>query len=792
MTIFSLITQRFNDEWRNGSTFATNPTTVYHSELTGNVGDRIKLTQTIEISVTVNPSLVQTMQYNATADATYGEFVGTGINFLAEGLYVGAVVDVDWTSGGGSGGVQSCTVGLITGTGFNTLRLTKANLTTAGITDGAIYTDFRIRLTSVPDTLIYKYGINSNSFTGTNYTSWFDSNEQGYYISNLTGALQDMTRIGLGIKSWDLGSAQAKFDATVGTYFNQYTVEHIFKIPFYIASQLTNLENITSPDLFIGTDSVRYDNGWFFGGTTLTGTIKAEMQGLPGNVGYFNENFNGFTNNYYTQNVVVTNSDSSGVLEGTVANTVTLQVKKTDGNWTAATSRILIRHAKLPTESEYQNKTTTFDTIWIYDQAVQTEGAAPINGTAVITAFSVTINGDPTLLDVSFVITYDAGEQSLISDASKYLLFLTTGAEPAVADDRVSLQIDLDNFSKNLDVTGLINSATVTFEEPWSQFGLSVRMVTMTGWDGDLMSVTCDVLRNTSPTSAISKFQFKILAINSVTGVQFELTDYTVNWPIGKIPTVSVGGTIYQILNIDVPNSFNLPSTELINRIRATSVVPSSPGATQSYSFKCGFQMPWRDWLANSNVPNTLFDSGETQNYQNYKTSNYSNFSNWEIFPIFDITMLTSGGVETVYRKMTAESNIYDFDTNDATFSAVTEYYDQDGNITSNIYVDENVLVLIEITHALGTITLADIEAYIWIERDGSNVRPWFLHSSLDWTSPLNPLAPSDVLNTGNTQFVEVFSANNLIVLRCYTNRDNLQDGVAYNVYGRIKNKTLA
>jgi hypothetical protein len=782
MTSYSVILQRFNDEWNNGATFATNPTTVYSTDLQGNVGDRIKLTQTIEISVTVNPNQIQTIQYNATADATYGEFVGTGINFLTEGMYVGAVLDIDW----GGGAVVSATVGLITGTSSNTLRVTKANLTAAGIVDGDIRTDFRMRLTSVPDTLIYKYGINPNGFTGISYSSWFDSNIQGYYIANLTGSLQTMTRIGLGIKSWDLSTVQAKYDATVATYKFQYTVEHEFKIPFYIASQYENLNDGTSPDKFLGTASVTYDNGWFFGGSVLGEYIKAEIKGGLGSVGYFKENFNGYANNYEIQDVVITNSDNSGVLEGTVANTVTFSVKNNLTNWTAGTSKLILRHAKLPTSTEYSNKPVVFDTIWIYDQAVQVEGAGAVAGTAVITTYTVTINADPTLLDVSVVITYDAGEQSLISDTSDYLLFVTAGS--TATNDRVSLPVDLNKFSKNLDVTGLITQVDVEFFEPFEFNGGSRRLASWTGWDGDLGGVKATVTKNATTVCAIKSAKFKIISTDGTETLEL----LSINVPIGKINTVDVGGQSYQILNVDVQGGFTLPTGEQLNRITGDATVPASPGASQLFVFELGFQTPWREWVFNNSVPNSLYDAAEPQNNQNFKTSNYSNVDSFEVFPIWEFVLLTDGGVETTYRKLTYESNVSDFDTNGATFTAVTVYYDEDNNVTSNVYVDKNVRIEISFTHALGIITLANIEGYIWIERDGSTQAPWFLHTSKDFTSPLNPLTPSDTLASGNTQFVEVVSSNNLIKLICFTNRDNLQDGVSYNIYGRIKNETLA
>lgn len=795
MTSYSIIAQRFNDEFRNGSTFLTDPTTVYTTDLQGNVGDRIKLTQTIEIAVSVNPDQIQTMTYNPTADATYGEFVGVGINFMSEGMYVGAVLNIDC----GLFGVQSCTVGLIYGTGYNKIKVTKANLITAGLTTTTTRTDFRFRLTSVPDTLIYKYGLNPNGFTGTNYTSWLDdTTTQGYYINNLTGSLQTMTRIGLGAKFWDLGTVQAKYDTTVSTYNFQYTVEHIFRIPFYLDGEYDHIFQGTPPTRFAGTASVTYDNGWFFGGTITGEYIKAELKGGIGSVGYFGENFNGYANNYEVQSVVITNADNSGVLEGSVANTITFSVKKNDGNWIAATDSLIIRHAKLPTETEYTTPLPTFDTTWIYDQVAQLEGAAAAAGTAVITACTVTINADPTLLDVSLVVTYDSTEQLLISDTSNYLLFVTAGVTPAAGNDRVTLSVDLNQFSKNLDISGLITGVDVEFFEPFEAFTGSRRLASWTGWNGDLGGCKATVTRAAyAPLSAlnnkITKAEFKMFATNGTETAEL----LSINVPIYPNPSgifsqVEVVGYAHQIINSSVVAGFNMPATEQLNLLQASSTIPIIASATQVMTFFVGFQTPWREWIQNLNIPNTFYDSAEAQNNQNYRTSNYSNVDSYEIFAAWYFTVTTLSGISTIYRKLTFESNVADFDTSGGAYTGSTLYYDESNQLTQNIFIDQTVRIEISFTHSSGIITLADIEGYIWIERDGSDQAPWFLHTSKDWTNALNPLSPSDTLNTGNYQFVEVVSSNNLIKLICYTNRDNLQDGVNYKVYGRIKNETLA
>lgn len=782
MTDYTIIAQRFNSEFRNGSSFSVNPTTDYSVDLKGNVGELVKLTQTIQISVTVNPSEIQTIQYNATADATYGEFVGTGINFLNEGIYTGATVHITW----GGGAAVAGTVELISGTGYNKFRVTKSALITAGIVDGDIRTDFKIRLASVPDTLIYKYGLNPNGSTYTNYASPLDGNAQAYYTANLTGTLQTLTRVGLGVASWDVGTVQAKYDTTVSTYLFQYTIEHIFRIPYYKDGDLTYIDGGTAPTEYLGTASLTYDNGYFFGGTILGEYIKAETKGGLGSVGYYGENYNGFLNNYGILNVAISNADNSGVLEGTVTNTVTFQVKKYDGSWSVGNSKIIFYHSKLPTSTEYSNKTTVYDTIWIYEWLEQIEGAAPVVGT-IISNFTVTINADTTLLDVSLDIDYSSAQQALILNTAEYLLYVTVGDLPAIADDRVTLIVDQNQFSKNLDVSGLITSATVEFFEPFEAFSGVRGINNLTGWDGDILGTKVSVIKDSTISSYIKYATFRILSTDGTN--EFELLAVPV--PLGRTFMQTVGGEFYQVFNETTNGYLNVPTGTAFNQSTALGQVPVAQTGVQTLTFQCGFQTTWRSWIENLNVPTSFYDLGEDQNNRNYKTSNYSGVDSYDIYPAWDFTVVSAGGVETIYRKWVSKCNIYDFDTNGATFTAANYYYDIDGNVVDDIFVNQNVRIEIVFTHALGVISKGDIEGYIWIERNNSIIDPFYLHTSINLTSVDNPLSPSDTLSTGNYQFVEVVSANNLIKLICYTNKDNLQDGVGYNIYGRIKNKTL-
>lgn len=784
MTNYDIILQRFNTEFRNGPTFATNPTTDFTTDLKANAGELCKLTQTIEISVTVNPYEIQTIQFNATAHPTFGNFVGTGINFQEQGLYNGAVVDITW----GGGAPVSVQISLVYGSFFNTIQVPKAALISAGIVDGDIRTDFKIRLTSQPDTLIYKYGLNPNDFPGTNYTSWFDSNTQAYYLFNLTTSFQAMTRVTPTVKSWDISSVQAKFDSTSGSYYHQYTVEHIFRLPYYVEGEYENLNDAVNPAKFLGTQSIRYDNGWFFGGTTIAELIKVEIKGGSGNVGYFRESYNGQANNYSIQNVSIANADNSNVLEGSVVNTLTFQIVKTGTPNFGSSSKVILYHSKLPTQTEYQNKPDLFSTIWIFESLTTTAGASAVSGT-IITNFDVTVNANPLILDVTADIQYTTDQQSLIFNDSNYLLWVSVGNEGAInPDDRVALPVDLNQFSKNLDVPGLVQSIDATFFEPF-EFNTGTRdIATITGFNGDVMGARAVLVREAilGVSTGVSKAVFRIITTDG--DEEGELL--AIEIPLIRIPGTTLGGYTYQLVNKNSVGVLNMPASLPINRLTAVAEVPAVAGDPQEYVFEIGFQIPWREWIFNNNIPNSIYDSTKPNNNQNFRTSDYSNVDGFEIFAVWDFTMY-SGSVETIYRKLTAESNITDFDTNGTSgFSANILYYDEDGNDLNNLSTANDGIIVAEFNHGLGTLNAANMEGYIWIEREGTTSQPFYIHTSINTNMPNSPLKPTDSLGTGNTLYVEVLSVNGKVSLVCGSVANNLSIGVNYNVYARLKNKT--
>jgi hypothetical protein len=146
----------------------------------------------------------------------------------------------------------------------------------------------------------------------------------------------------------------------------------------------------------------------------------------------------------------------------------------------------------------------------------------------------------------------------------------------------------------------------------------------------------------------------------------------------------------------------------------------------------------------------------------------------------------STGGINTDYELYSDSSTIADFDTNGGTFTAITKLYDESGDLTDNVFTDQTIKIEIEFTHALGVLSKSDLWGRIWIEQENATGNPSDLSTHKDFTNPLSPIMPSDTLVTGNTTLVEIVSVNNLVTLICFTNKDNIVDGVNYNIYGRL------
>jgi len=787
---------KFFNEYINGSTFSLNPT-VFSKTLKGNVGELVKVEHELSFTVSINTDKTVSIEYKGTTDPTYGEFISDSIDWVNEGVFAGAFLDILY-NGLEVNGVEVLS---ISGNNNNTLNVVKAGLVSAGISDGC-RPDYEFYVTTAPKYLLFGYGLNGADQSDPNYKSTLDNNEQLYYSKSLATSptLSTLTFKGNEIGSDLSESVEASFvSSSVDKRTHTYELEHIFRIPFYIEGEINNVETVRTPQTTARPINVKYGYGFWFGDSTDT-AISFENVGGVGrgrsSVGYFDQNFDGQESNYLISSYTITNSFGTNTIEATLTNTITFSIVPVAPAVFGGSEDVILYISKLPTEAEYKNSKEAFNDVWLFDSIMQREGAAA-GGSGIITNATVTYNGGTGNLDISFDASFSASEQEKISGSlDTFVTFATVGTidlTDAESNDRTTLKGEVSPADKDTQQYGLITQYNLEIFEQWDYDTGTKAFTNFDGYNGDLLGQKFNFLTDVTVGSLIRSFDFKIVLDD---GTDYhELYKYTV--PISKISTVTVAPYDYQIMNINaapIINNFNFSSSELVNEVLLYATVPGAPTTTQQWFGKIGFQIPWREWVQNLNIPTSFYDPTEPNDNFNERTSNYST-SPYTIKTVLCMNVQSGDGslgnnFSTDYELFSDSSDILDFNNPGVTgFSHDYKLYDTNNDITDDLYTNQNVRIEIEFPHSLGIVSLNNIQGMIWIEKEFDTGQPYFLSTDNDYTNPLSPIQPSTKVTPANVEFVEIESINNLITLICLTNIDNLVKNQKYNIYGRVGQK---
>lgn len=783
MNKFKVVSKKFFNQYRNGTTFSSN-TGDFTDRLQGNVGEKIKLTEVIEVGTIVNENESLPVVFDSANASLSSDF----IDWESEGVYVGAAISIDF-----DGNTVTATVEGITNNSNKDLILDSTAVSniaaTGSFEDSNSRDDVVVIVTTAPTYLDYKFGIIPNSQNTNSYKSVLDGQEQVYYAKSISTSNVNMTWLG-GKESTNTGTVTVKFVSTRSSYIHRFEINHIFVIPYYTPQTLTNILNDKNPASLSRGNSWKYCNGLFFSGTKNLISSIYEDNGKHGNVGFFDENFSGFKLNYGIEDFAISNSLGTGVLEATVANTVTFKITSDTPTGFVGSEKIILYHSKLPEAVEYENSRDSFDTVFMRSQVEQTEGAAAA-ASGVFSSVTVTLASSK--LEVSAVVTYSAAQQLLLGN-SKYALLSVNIATEDISDpdnmDRANLKLTSGTYSKNEDVRGVLSTWQPSIYKP-TDFNAGTAYTDFDGWDGDLVGQTFSFVADMTKEPLITGVEFSVVLDN---GTSYWKVPNTVrNFPITNIETVSLYGYNFQVLSLNIQNDMNLDSSLLLNKIILSATIPTSSTTTQTWQGSIGFRVPWREWIQNLNVPSSFVDYAETNNNQNNKSSNYSGVDSYEVKTLVRFQVQTPGdgvSLTTFYECFSDVSSISDYDTGGGAFTAAIKVYDPANDlITDEVYNNQQCKIVAEFTHTSGTLTLANLEGQIYINTATGTEQPWELHSDIDMTSPNNLLTPSDTLSSGNTQYVEVVSTNNLVTLTCYTNPANFIDGIDYKIYARLDSK---
>lgn len=796
--------QEFLTQWRNGNAFTTDDTVVSY-RLRGNVGDLVQMRQQITVECSVNESLSLEFTY----DSTLTRIICNGLNFRGEGLFVGATVQIIQGTNEGESTITN-----ITGRGFGVITLDTTNL--GFLVDGT-HTDIWIRVKDAPTYMRYQYGTIPTTVKTESDDVWnspIDGNTQAYYkydIIQPSYELFTMQRFGP-FKTWDLSeSIQVAYDGTVDEYYHTYDIIHTFRICPYVETEINNIINKIPTDALSRTSTLKYANKIFVGyDSEVVGSVTD--LGVDGDVGYYNENYNGKESVYAVESVTITNPSGQTVLSVTETNSVTIKVTNSDNRFVSAQKFVLSIFRLAKSGEVTNNRDYTFAQVYGFDSVRQTSSAMdpPISSSPLEGVDATFIDDEE--IDVTFDVTFTTDQQSHIKPDDIYVIVVATGETGRGPDleDNVSVIATVNTFYKDEDLSDLIYDVDYSYFDSNGALDGDRAYTNQATWNGCFVGF--DILfkmlqPDDTSFNRVMKVVSRLVLVNDT-----DVNDVRELWKkdmplnlVGSNDFVS-GNYNYQIANGQSNDTTKLPTTEPLN-INLVRSIPPYPADYQQFQVSGSIpRIPWRDWIANSNVPTENFDDAEPNNNLNQKTSNYASANGYscfhEIYLEVNNTVLvevsTLGKVPKLQEVTTTTPfhlrsdafEIIDFDVDgnpSVAFSGEIKFYNVDGAEVQDVSTTAYRLVEVTITHDQGTLTLADLWAEIWIEPVNSTSEVFAqLHSEKDWSSETNALMGSQEVSPTNFNYVEIVSAANVVYLYCRVNENNMISGVDFNWYYRL------
>jgi hypothetical protein len=726
--------RKFLTQYRNGDTFATNPTTDFVSYYQGNTLEKMRLDATYQVYTITEASELSPIQVYQSGAEYVLKLSAT--EWSSEGFVVGNSLRLE----SGASSTNSATVSNIVG---NLMYITSINiLTLFGFTDGDFQTNLTIKNRTVPTGLIFKFGIIPNSLIGSSFQSLLDGQTQVYSSNAITSSYSSLNY--LATESSNLGGVQCKYDGSSGTgnFIFTFSVQHTFRTPHYIQDWLSAYSGDTVPTSFAGTNSYRYLSQLQFSNNILDPNDRKQFtDGFQlGSVGFRDQNFNAGTSNY---DLISVSYDTGEAPEVTAVTTVTARIKRLSGAFTSGVKGYLY-HSKLPTVVEYSSNTNTYDYNYILDSISNTAGAVAVDSD-LINNFSFQINGsNSSLIDITFELSYDAAQKLRLPNGTWIFLgfAIETQSLSAPFSDRVLIGLDTVQVTKDSDIEGLANNFQANFNEPSSAFSKSNAKV----WNNRLLECdfSFDLTKvNTGDYNFLTNLKYQLVGYDG--SDYFELDSY--NFPLGLILYAPVGGSVYQIKNLDTERFLAVPSGSSLREVKLTMAAPATFEATQEVSGKLGFTIPWQQWKENIDVPMVFYNGAlPTEFYnRNDRTSNYSAEEGYEIY-VFLTASLSYNGANTNYIFYSDPFYVYEFEEDGAGTSWALDSFKIFNSVGDELAdldgTTENRIEFVLSNPTMTGISEQSVIAELVTEPINNLGREYRLHSDLIWSEVGNPLTP--------------------------------------------------
>ena len=701
------------------------------SWLLGNVGDRITLEIDVEISINVDSTYSNPFNSNGSNQITRS----TG-SFLDDGFFVGS--NVSW-SGTGSGTPFSGS-GVISTLTPTTMRLSSITGTFPGsgdypFNDGTtVNLSMNIQSTDNVQGVNFNYNLIANSeINSASLNSLVDGTTPRFEAVGLdptdTVTIIPLTPIGF-------NSGHSVFSSSIVGLGKTGPVQK-FKISvnFQIIPLFDNLsdfQNNVAPSFLFDSDSLTDVFKLQFlpqlNNPNISIFTDSTTTALSGNVGWFDENFNGNATIYSNVGVSYTNTDGVNVAGVSKDEPTNFQITLNQTG-ASATSKYKIGFLTVPFEKELiqENTKKNYENLMLNDlnQVVDQStaqftfaGYGNTSGAQMGIRFdSVSNDGSTVFINGQFQPNNDFTTffNSIDKSNWNYIFYVSLANETLASNvsDRTTLLCD---FNQLVEVAPSFVLGDATIEilnhaQATTNVGVSNYLGTI---EDEVLTKTLFYL-DASKTESIQTINFKVEGFNTVNGSTFDCENYEIDTSGFDLDSNGV-----QLFNVDTTRGFQMKPGVEKNFVKIVRDQTEDIGTKKAFYFYYAIRPRWEYWIENTNVPNDLIDGTKQFDGKNQNWSRLDSvFNYWKLRFSLE-TKMTSNALtvntknsQNLYIRTFDESTIWDGSINHYDETKAVNLYtglNSDGVRTNAILESENTLIeadfdLQDVSGNVGTIS---------------------------------------------------------------------------------------
>jgi hypothetical protein len=467
------------------------------------------------------------------------------------------------------------------------------------------------------------------------------------------------------------GSFKIRFVQDVDAYTQELEFEHVFRvIPYFLDNERAQFASGSNVSYLENNLSYKYVFDLKGGVTSQNpNEIKiVEEENTLGNVGGFDETFNGGLPNFAMESIDYADG-TTGLpvdgIQGDRTTDVTIIINSPTGIGMNYNHACMVYISRLSADTDI-DPLEDFETNWLFDSLRQVRGATTVSSTA-IKLLSVNSYSGGTKLQIIFTCDFTTAQKNLMTNGDEFAVMVAVddlnnlGIYRTTTKDDTLIVIDED-------VPDLYAVDSFGFYRRDMIAGTDTPFTNYVGFDEDTVLLEFIYWLDISLEAKMQKMRFKLVAFDTATEDYFVINQDEID-----LSNSVLSGDTQQV-NLTKYQPFILPTSNNFKKITVAN--NSTSGSKEYYKVRYPFKLGWMDYKQLTTADGVFYDAAETTNFfgLNQKVSNYSGVNGYELMMIIEADVLESvGGITTTYADRTPyiESREYEDDQPNNAFSSL-------------------------------------------------------------------------------------------------------------------------